>query len=354
MIKLKSLIIVFIFLLGMNYNYAEDPPAPLAPEQVAPTPTKSTKSSSSSSASATAGGKRVTASTNTKVPVGPTTRAAIFINGNGVKLVIANVDKSSRTIKDVILENDYPIELKSIFDTNSAVSPEKAEELRLRLREIKHLLATYNVKDYTVNVGSLLRKAEGGSKTVVDLSKSSRVPIKKVSQREEAALAFKALKVIKPDFPKAQTLFWYGDNENLTLITIDPSAGTIVFNAPSPIITGKLPFNKDEEEKNKTNADSVTKNVSPLLKQAIEKHNGKVLGAGETFKALLNEGQGVITIEEVQALAANANKAANKFDSPNDAYKALFAASILPYMQDLGIKEIEIAHIDMSHGILLR
>ena len=127
---------------------------------------------------------------------------AIDIGSNAVRLMVANVSKSSgkTSVKRLALIR-VPIRLGDDVFTEGYISDRNCERMIDAMIAFKHLMKVHDVSEYRAMATSAMRNADNGHLLIAEIRKSSGINIEIIDGKKEAAIIFstKLSDLIKKD-----------------------------------------------------------------------------------------------------------------------------------------------------------
>ena len=303
-------------------------------------------------------------------------RAALDIGSGGTKLAIADVDKTTNKIVNMILEKSFPVPYQaSLEKSHDGNFDETIKNLGLNsFKEINDLLSDYQVNKVRAVATAAFRSANNGEAFVKEIDEKAGIKINIISQQEEGNLAFiSALAVINNQKPDHIVVWDIGTGslqlttllENQDLTVFKGQLGSIPFrNYIIDVIQGKdsdkimspNPMTQEDYKLADRYARSLARKAFPVIKDKIQ-GEAMVIGLGRLFYASiapLAGKDGIITRKGLRAFINGAlNKTDNELNNPYAHVDVSNCILALAFMKALHIQQINVVDTTTSKGLLV-
>lgn len=304
-------------------------------------------------------------------------RAAIDVGSGGTKVLIADVDKKTNQIKQVIFENSFsvPYQVSLEKSSDSTFDPSVQEQGLKTFNEIKFLLDQHEVQKVSAIATEAFRKANNGEAFAQEIRKTTQIPLQIISQQQEGIIAYHSALAMHKAEGKEAIVWDIGtgsfqitsrkNDEDYEVFTGGLGSvpfknliiGDIQGKDPSLIQTPN-PISDEDYRQTGRSARWFAKQASRELKARIKSLNVCILGIGRLF---YNSVRPLVAAEEFtihrkglrafirQSLNKNDQEMNNPFshvDLPN-------CIQVLEVMKALHIQEITVVNTTTTKGILI-
>lgn len=303
-------------------------------------------------------------------------RAALDIGSGGTKVAIAEVDKTTNKIVNMILEKSFPVPYQAALEQSKDGNfDDNIKSLGLKsFIEIKDLLASYQVNKVAAVATAAFRTANNGESFAKEVDDKVGIKINIISQQEEGNLAFISALAVLNDKQPENIVVWDIGTGSLQLTTLLENHDLTVFKGQ----LGSIPFRnyiidviqgKDTSKINSPNpisledykladayARALARKAFPTIKDKIQAE-GMVIGLGRLFYASIAPvaGQdGKITRKGLRTfINAALNKTDNELNNPFANVDVSNCILALAFMKALHIHEINVVDTTTSKGLLV-
>ncbi len=303
-------------------------------------------------------------------------RAAIDIGSGGTKLAIADIDKTTNKIVNLILEKSFPVPYQAALEQSKDGNfDENIKNLGLKtFQEIKDVLSNYQVNKVAAVATAAFRTANNGESFAKEIDDQVGIKINIISQQEEGNLAFISALAVLNDKQPNNIVVWDIGTGSLQLTTLLENQDLTVFKGQ----LGSVPFRnyiidviqgKDSNKINSPNpmtledykladryARALARKAFPVIKNKIQAE-GMVVGLGRLFYASIAPvaGQdGKITRKGLRNfINAALNKTDGELNNPFANVDVSNCILALAFMKALHIQEINVVDTTTSKGLLV-
>lgn len=303
-------------------------------------------------------------------------RAAIDIGSGGTKLAIADVDKTTNKIVNLILEKSFPVPYQAALEQSKDGNfDDNIKNLGLKtFSEIKDLVSNYQVNKVAAVATAAFRTANNGESFAKEVDNKVGIKINIISQQEEGNLAFVSALAVLNDKQPDNIVVWDIGTGSLQLTTLLESQDLTVFKGQ----LGSIPFrnyiidviqDKDSSKINSPNpmtledwkladkyARALARKAFPVIKDKIQAE-GMVVGLGRLFYASIAPvagHEGKITRKGLRNfINAALNKTDEDLKNPFANVDVSNCILALAFMKALHIQEINVVDTTTTKGLLV-
>jgi exopolyphosphatase/guanosine-5'-triphosphate,3'-diphosphate pyrophosphatase len=303
-------------------------------------------------------------------------RAAIDVGSGGTKVAIADVDKESGKIVQVILQESFPVPYQAALESSYDGSfDQEIRDKGLRtFKEIKDLAEHYQVEKIAAVATAAFRNAANGYEFAAEIHTETGIPLRIISQKEEGEIAFNSA-IAAENFPKDKILVWDIGTGSFQMTVLNESNHLTVFMGEM----GSVPFrnyiidviqDKNSDEIASPNpisdndlkiADSFARSIArkayPIIKEKIKDGETEILGIGRLFSSSIApfaEDSTAINRKDLRTFIYNALlKTDEEIGDPFAHVDVSNAILVLAFMKALHIQKIHALETKSTDGILV-
>lgn len=303
-------------------------------------------------------------------------RAAIDIGSGGTKIAIADVEKTTNQIVQIILETSFPVPYQASLDKSEDGTfdvPTKTLGLKT-FREIKEITDQYQVQKIVAIATSAFRKANNSNEFIAEIESQTKIRVRIIPQREEGEIAFFSA-LSSGEFNPDEVVVWDIGTGSLQITTKNASHGLSVYMGEQmgsvafknyivdtiqeneiEEITSPNPMSEEDVKMADSYARAFARKAFPIIKQKINAKS-TVVGIGRLFyqsiRPLASEGN-VITRDGLRKFINHSlNKTDEELKNPFAHVDVSNCILTLAIMKALHIQEIMPIETTSTKGLLI-
>ncbi len=302
-------------------------------------------------------------------------RAAVDVGSGGTKVCIADVDAKTNRIVKVYFEKSFSVPYQSYLEASEDGSfNEEIQKNGLRtFTEIKEILDQYEVAKVTAVATEAFRKASNGAAFAETVAKTTGIPLRVISQKEEGAIAFYSASNASGSAPEDLLIWDIGtgsfqiaaEDQETDLLVYMQSMGSVPFKnyiirdvqgKDPAVVKSPNPMTEEEWLLADAKARELGRRAYPELKKQIRDLDGSIVGIGRLFAnsvGPIGTRSGVITRDDLRAfIRSSLNKTDEELGDPFASVNLTNCILVLGVMKALHIHEIRIVETTSTKGLL--
>ncbi len=304
-------------------------------------------------------------------------RAAIDVGSGGTKVLIADVDKKTNEIKQVVFEHSFSVPYQvSLEKSPDGTFDSFVQEQGLKtFQEIKLLLDQHEVQKVSAIATEAFRKANNGELFAREIRHLTQIPLQIISQQQEGVIAYQsALAIHKAEDKEA--VVWDIGTGSFQITSQKGEQGYEVFTGgfgsvpfknhiieeiqgkdPS-MIHSPNPISEEEYREIGRSARWFAKQASRELKAKINSLNTCILGIGRLFYNSVRplaaaEGFTINRKGLRTFIRQSLNKSDQEMNNPFSHVDLPNCIQVLEVMKALHIHEITVVNTTTTKGIVI-
>lgn len=304
-------------------------------------------------------------------------RAAFDIGSGETKLKVAQVNTCELKIEKVLLESKRDVGYKADLEKskNKQFSDTIADQGYKALQELKNEAATFKPTQYVGVATAAFRDAENAEAFIEKIEKELAIKVEIISQQEEGILGFYAARTRVDDMKPQASLVWDiggGSQQMILERVLSGQRHNLVYEGKIASVSFKNHVVKNIQKKSLDTPNPMTKNqVEASLRFA---KNTAAQTVGEEFKQAIREGHKIYGIGGVHnySIKGQVKKDQYNIEDLEKVIKSRIGKTdehlgagtyvstdttnpilIKAYMQQLGIKSVEVVSVNLADGLLI-
>lgn len=301
-------------------------------------------------------------------------RGALDVGSGSTKALAALVDICESKIIKVLFDERLPLAFNEALEKSSdGTIPEslikdaipQMKKLVSKMREVEKI-------EISGVATSVFRIAKNGSSVASEISKALEIPLKVISQEEEARLGFLAARSKLSNVSPENLIVWDIGGGSMQMYAIDGKSekiyrGDLASVTFKNLILRKLQFKDPKMEgspnpigRQKENAIQLAKNhaylnVPKFFKENAKTHTWVGVGGVLSLSVQRQAAAGASEFTTEQAERALSDKVQKSNDQLTGEYKNTDVSNIalvLGYMKALGVTKVQTVEVSLSEGVL--
>lgn len=306
------------------------------------------------------------------------TRAAFDIGSGSTKMRVARVDHCLQKVVQVLASENKAVQYKD--DLASSKDRSFSRQVRAEgikaLRSLKKKAASLGATRFTGVATSAFRDSENASQFVKTIEKEVGIPVRIISQREEAILGFFGGSA-GVEVPREKVVVWDIGGGSMQLITPAPESrewliyegqtGSVPFRnriisevqgrAPGKV-SSPNPISESESRKAVGLAEAASKEIPKPLREKASRKDVMLVGVGNvhniSVKNQVAGGADVVTREELErTLRGRAGLSDEKIGGKYASTEISNLALVLGFLKGIGAKQLKLVKADLNDGVLV-
>lgn len=304
------------------------------------------------------------------------TRGALDIGSGTTKAAAVSIDTCKAELARVIWESSRPLGLKDDLLKNKRLSDEALSKAKVVVSEFVQELKSRGAIKISGVATMALREAPNGAPFIKSLSASSGIPIRVISQKEEAALGAVSARVLRPEV-KSHVIWDIGGASAQWVFKSKSSTEFLLSDLASVSFKDRVlkemgtkaqspnPLGRDGLAKSERMARDITKGFDPKLVNSIHSSNGVALGIGGVHRysilgnlkklGLIEESRGDYTLEELKkAISIRYTQTDAEVGGEYASTDVTNMVLVYAQMKVLGIEKVEVAKGNLALGVVMQ
>lgn len=306
---------------------------------------------------------------------GPDIRAAFDIGSGSTKMKVAEINTCDQTISKVLLDEQVKIDYRDALEKNpEGLFPEKVQKEGLTALEAMKMKArTKGARSFTGIATAAFRQAKNGEAFAKDIRTKVGIPVRVISQNEEAMLGFNAV-VVKEHANPADIVVWDIGGGSQQMMALDEKSEPVIYYGTMASVSLKNhviakiqkkdvnkvdspnPLKKSDVKKALTFIDNEAKNSVPEnLRTKLSK--AKVFGIGgvlaKSIPRQVGEGRELSQTNIQAALEKRTGMTDAQINDPYSATEVTNLILVYGFMKNLGFSNYSKTDVNLVDGLWL-
>lgn len=301
-------------------------------------------------------------------------RAAFDIGSGSTKMKVVEVNTCVNEVTQVLLEEQKKIDYRDALEKNpQGEFPQKVqEEGMIALAEMKGHAQGVGAQHFAGIATAAFREAKNAETFVKEVRTKLRIPIRVISQNEEAMLGFNAV-VAKEKIPAAQVIVWDIGGGSQQMTAVDGNSQPVIYYGQLASVsfknhviakiqkkdiqkvTSPNPLKKEHVHQAVAYAEQEAKSTVPEALSAKVKKGVRVIGMGgvlgKSIPRQLGESTEFSQKNIQNALERRASMKDSQIQDPFAATEVTNLALVVGYMRGLGIDHYTKANVSLIDGL---
>lgn len=291
-------------------------------------------------------------------------KGAFDIGSGSTKAIFATINKCEGKIVKVLFEKQSPIKFKASLRRNDKKIPRSLSKKALNvLKQWKKEGTKLGITKYTAVATEVFRQATNGGRLIKKLSHDAEIPIKIITQEDEAKIGFWAGVASSPALPKA-TLVWDIGGASMQMSYLNTNGkiefylGKLASVSFKEKISGNFspnPLTPVGATQAVIRARNLAKTDVPIkFRKSIKDMN--VVGIGGVHYHSIGKKFNYMSYDKLSLktkLLESSNMTDKQIGGAYSATEITNMALVLGYMNALNITEVKPVKANLAHGLLL-
>lgn len=307
---------------------------------------------------------------------GPEVRAAFDIGSGSTKMKVAEVNTCASEVTQVILEEQLKVDYRDALEKNveGQFSEKVQNEGLTALEVLKTHAQSKGARHFTGIATAAFRQAKNAEVFVKSIRAKLGIPVRVISQNEEAMLGFNAV-VVKEKIPSASVVVWDIGGASQQMMGLDKNSQPVIYygqlasvsfknhviakiqNKDINKVSSPNPLKKSHVKKALSYAESEANDGVPEALQAKLRAGIQVVGIGGVLGKSIPRQVGEAIELSQKNIQATLEKRTGMTDAQiKDSYAATEVtnlALVAGFMKALGIANYRMTEVSLVDGLWL-